>query len=368
MIQQEYFGYGSIKFLRDILQKEKSKNIFLVTGKESYEKSGAKKSIETIIDKSEVNFDRFDQFSPNPEYKEIFNGLQEFKKLKYDLIISIGGGSAIDIAKAIKLFYFNHRLRNVPIVAIPTTSGSGSEATYFIVYYMGKEKESKGKPDLTLPEYVILDPQFTLNLPKKITASTGMDALSQAVESYWSVNSNQESKKYAEKAITLIMENLKNNVNNPTRFSRENMLIAANFAGKAINISKTTACHAIAYPITSYFNIPHGHAVSLTLGEMVIYNSKCDQYDCEDKRGNEYVTETINEINKLLGARNPLDSKNILNDLMKQIGLETKLSELKIDRTGIETIIKNGFNPERVKNNPRLLTEEELRKILERIY
>lgn len=368
MIQQEYFGYGSISSLKEIFQKESSKNIFLVTGKESYEKCGAKKSIEKIIDNSDINFYRFDKFSPNPKFGEIIEGVNEFKKSEYDLIIGVGGGSAIDVAKAVKLFYFEKASKNIPVVAIPTTSGSGSEATHFIVYYVEKEKQSKGAPNLSLPEYVILDPQFTLNLSKEITAASGMDALGQAIESYWSVNSNQESKKYSKEAIPIIMENLESNVNNPSRDSRENMLKAANLSGKAINISKTTACHAVAYPITSYFGIPHGHAVGLTLGGVLDYNSKCKRTDCNDKRGNRYVIDTIQEINNLLGTKNSKESEKILNKLMKQIGLEPKLSKLGISREGIETIIKNGFNPERVKNNPRLLNEEALGKILKKIY
>jgi len=142
------------------------------------------------------------------------------------------------------------------------------------------------------------------------------------------------------------------------------MAKGANLAGKAINISKTTACHAVSYPITSHFNIPHGHAVALTLGEMMAYNYEL-QGDCLDPRGEEYVKETIKELFFLLKSTNLKEAKEKLNGLMDSIALERKLSALGINNVNI--IIEEGFNPERVKNNPRELKKETLKRILDHI-
>jgi len=368
MPQQEYFGFESINNLKNILEKENAKNIFLVTGRSSYEICGAKKEIEEILRDSEVGFKKFCDFSANPKLEDIEKGFRLFNERKYDLIVGVGGGSAIDVAKAIKLFNFQKTENKVPLVEIPTTAGSGSEATYFIVYYIEKEKQSKGEPEITLPNYSICDPQFTLSLPKKIAASTGIDALAQAIESYWSINSTEQSKKYSEQAIKLVFENLEKAVNSDDEKAKEKMLLAANLAGKAINIAKTTACHAIAYPMTSYFKIPHGHATGLTLGEMLVYNSNIANEDCNDKRGIEYVKQTIDELIEIIGAKDAEDACAKIKNLMKSVELETRLSKLGIDKDGIEIIIKNGFSPERVKNNPRDLTEDGLRKILHKIY
>lgn len=367
MKQQEYFGFDSINNLEDILKNKKIKNIFLVTGKTSYETCGAKQKIETILRESDISFTRFSHFSPNPKLEEIQKGYQQFKEKNYNMIIAVGGGSAIDVGKAIKLFNFQQTNKRIPLIAIPTTAGSGSEATHFIVYYIGKEKQSEGKLSITLPDYTIIDAQFIMNLPRKIAAETGMDALSQAIESYWSVNSTNKSKKFSKEAIMLVLGNLEKAVNSPSKESRENMLKAANLAGKAINIAQTTACHSIAYPITSYFGVPHGHAATLTLGEMLKYNSQITDEDCNDKRGVNYVNKTIDEIVNLLGARDVEEGRDKIKGLMSSVGLKTKLSELGVDKEGIKIIIKNGFKPERVKNNPRFLTEEKLRKILESI-
>mgnify|MGYP001607474038 CR=1 FL=1 len=365
MNQTEFFGHGCINNLEYILKKENSKRIFLVRGKNSYKLSGAEQIIDPIL--SSYDSQEFYNFSSNPKIEEIEEGFSLFMEKDYDALIAVGGGSAIDVAKAIKLFSSQkHSNKKVSLIAIPTTAGSGSEATHFIVYYEGKKKQSKGDENLTLPNYAICDPKLTLSLPRYVAAATGMDALGQAIESYWSVNSTEESKRFSERAINILMKNLDSSTNKNDLSSREKVMKAANLAGKAINIAKTTACHSISYPITSFFGIPHGHAVGLTLGEMLIYNSKVSDNDCIDKRGTSYVKRTINEIVEMLDTT-PVEAKDKLQCLMENIGLETRLSKLNIGKDEIDVIIENAFTPERMKNNPRLIDKENLRVILNNI-
>jgi alcohol dehydrogenase class IV len=363
MKQKEYFGKNSINNLSEIIRYTGTKKVFLITGKSSYKSSGAKKKIEENL--KDLIFTRFSSFSSNPRLEEINKGFELFKRESYDLIIAIGGGSSIDIAKAIKLFYWQEFSKNIPLIAIPTTAGTGSEATYFIVYYIGNKKQSVGKLDLTLPEYSIIDPQFVYSLPKEVLASTGIDALAQAIESYWSINSTEKSKKFAAEAIRIIMENLEKAYDN-SKESIDQMMRASNLAGKAINITRTTACHSISYPITSNFKVPHGHAAGLTLGEMLVYNYGIGK-DCNDPRGPEYVKQTIKELSLFLGAKTPRESKEIIKNLMISIGLEVNLLSLGISEEGIKLIVKESFAPERVKNNPRILTKENLKVILDNL-
>lgn len=375
---KEYFGNGTTVKLRDILNYHNPKRIFLVTGKSSYETSGAKDVIEPTFGRT--NFVRFSDFETNPKLSDIEKGIRLMKENDSDLVVAVGGGSVIDVAKSINILSANegkpldyiHKKREIknkgkPLVAIPTTSGSGSQATHFAVVYIGKTKYSLAHPDFMIPDYAIVDPRLTFSLPKEITASTGMDALCQAIESYWSINSTKESKDYAKEAIILSITNLSNAVNSRNGISREQMARAAHLAGKAINISQTTASHAVSYPITSYFGVPHGHAVALTIPEMLVYNAGVTKEDLADKRGGEYITSTVNGLIKILGCRSVEGASDKLRLMMKNIGLKSRLSELGIDENGIETIIKNGFNPDRVKNNPRKLTEESLRQMLIRI-
>jgi len=380
MAQKTYIGPGEVARLRDILEQHKPSSIFLVTGGKSYESCGAKAALDPIL--SSCNFTRFSGFEPNPKVDEIKEGISLFNQASCDFVIAVGGGSAMDMAKAVNSLacnegepeaYIKGELKiekpGKSFVAIPTTSGSGSEATHFAVVYIGKTKYSLAHIEFMLPDYAIVDPSLTMSLPKSITAATGMDALCQAIESYWCINSTDESMDYAKEAMELAMDNLNKSVLENSQESRAAMAMAAHLAGKAINISKTTASHAISYPITSYFGVAHGHAVGLTIPSMMIYNAGVTDTDCLDKRGADYVRGMIKELVTLLGSGTPEEAAEKITALMKEIGLDTTLGELGIKTDeDVEIIMKNGFNPGRVKNNPRQLTETALReKIIARI-
>jgi len=375
----EYIGFNSIERLEKILKKNNFRKIFLITGRKSFKNTDIKKIIFDILE--EYDFYHFNDYTINPKVEDIKKGLDLFRKEKCDVIVAIGGGSVIDIGKCISLFSTNQgniedfllkkvkiKQRGKPLIRIPTTAGSGSEATHFAVVYIGKTKYSLAEPKYMQPQFVIVDAKFTLSLPNNVSAVSGMDAFCQAIESYWNINSTRKSKKYAKKAIGLIINNILKVVKNPDKKSRFNMSLAANFAGKAINITKTTACHAISYPITSFFNVPHGHAVALSLPSMIVFNSEVSRMDILDPRGIKYVEKIMKEIISMIGATTFNEAKELITQLMEDIGLETKLKNLEIKtEEDINLIIKNGFNPDRVKNNPRKLTEAELRKILEEL-
>lgn len=372
MPQRQFFGYRSINSLNRLLNETDSKTVFLVTGRDSYERSGARESIEEILHTEKCNFKRFCGLSSNPQQEEIEAGFELFQKADYDAIIGIGGGSPIDVAKEIKLRFFKRTNKKIPLIAIPTTAGSGSESTYFTVYYLDKEKQSGGNSSITLPDYVIMDPNFTLSLSREVASSTAMDALSQSVESYWSINSTEESKKIAQIAISLLLGNLESALNLSSgeefRKAKEQVMLAANLSGKAINITKTTACHAISYPLTSYFHITHGHATSLTLGEMLVYNSQVNDEDCTDKRGVRYVQATLKQLTSFFKVETAEKVRERLKSLMSNIGLETRLSQLGILKRDLDFILSKAFNPQRIRNNPRVLTSESLMRILENIF
>lgn len=375
----EFIGNGSIKNLDKILSENNYKNIFFITGKSPLEQENIDKTLKII--KNSSQFFHYNDIAPSPSVEGVEKALNLFNKGNFDLIVAMGGGSVLDIGKSVSVFSANEgniedfllknrriKKKGTPLVLIPTTAGTGSEATHFAVIFIKKTKYSFANDKYIPSDYVIIDPELTYSLPKRVTAYTGMDAFSQAIESYWNINSTKDSKEYARKAIKLIMNNLLKAVHNPDKESRYNMAIAANYAGKAINITKTTACHAISYPITSYFNIPHGQAVALTLPAMVVFNSEVNNEDVLDLRGYDYVKETMKELITLIGTSTFNEAKEKINEIMKNIGLESTLSNLGIkSQEEIEILIKNGFNPDRVKNNPRLLTETQLRKILEGI-
>jgi len=373
MQQKEYFGSRSIENLREILDKSNSKSIFLVTGRKSYRSCGAEAVLKELLESYDVT--RFYDFSVNPKLEDVEMGLKIFREHDFDMIIAVGGGSVIDMGKLINIFaaqkgeplsYIRkENTINKPgkfLVAIPTTAGSGSEATHFAVVYVDGVKYSLTHRFI-LPTYAIVDPLLTLSMPKNVAATTGMDAFSQAIESYWSINSTDESKSYSEKAIKLVLDNIRESVNTSSLKSRKAMAEAAHLAGKAINIAKTTAPHALSYTITSRFGIPHGHAVALTLGRVLEYNAGVTDSDCNDKRGKDYVRKTIRDLVSMLGCSTPREANHAINEIMKDIGLETNLIKLGIQDEKIEDIINN-INYERLMNNPRKLNDKHVLRAL----
>ncbi len=378
-MQKEYFWVGCIEQLGEILAREKPKRIFLVRGEKSYYQSGAHEKISLLLEAYETV--HFTYSSPDAKIEDVKIGKELFQAYNCDCTVAIGGGSALDLGKAITLLashegnaeeYIKKKNplhpRKYPLIAIPTTIGTGSEATHFATIYLDKIKWSLAHPSL-IPDYALVDPSLTLSLPSYQTASTGIDALAQAIESYWSIRSTPESQNYAREAICLCLTNLKAAVDDAANLEAHAALArAANLSGKAINTSFTTACHAISYPITAHFGIPHGHAVALTLPEIVQYNAGITKDDCLDSRGEEYVQAVLQDLRQLFLVSSPESLKAKIETLMDEAGLERKLTALGI-RTEEDRalIIKQGFNPERMKNNPRLVKEEDLRKILEEI-
>ncbi len=329
-MQKEYY---SITMLPKILQA--NKHIFLVTGKDSYEQCGAKLIFDHLEQLFLQEIIHFSDFETNPKDGDVKKGAKLFNK-KIDAIVAIGGGSVIDMAKLIK----HEAKANVPLIAIPTTAGTGSEATHFATVYINGEKHSIEDVSIK-PDCVMLEPVLTYSMSPRLTAITGMDALSHAIESFWAKGATGESEVYSRLAIKYIYNNLGRAVYGDKK-ARMMMFLASNFAGKAIDIARTTACHAISYTITSKFGIPHGHAVALTLPQMISFNDNKEVVEC-------------------LGAKNVRDASLGVKKLMIDVGLETSLKSLGI--SDINSIVA-GINQERLKNNPRQLTKNNIRSIL----
>ncbi len=291
-------------------------------------------------------------------------------------IIALGGGTVMDTAKLMNMIlsynitpsdlihgaWSNRPL--IPAVAIPTTAGTGSEATHFAVVYRDKTKYSIADDNL-VPDYVILDPELTLSMPRNTAAYTGFDAFAQAIESYWSINATDESKEYSREAISLIKTYFSESVLQNSLQARDAMQKAANLAGKAINIAQTTASHSISYPMSSFFGIPHGLAVFLTLPSIFAFNQEVTESDCTDIRGVAYVRDTMATLAEMV-AESGKDPKETLYFRMAAFSVDTHLSAYGIsDQDAIACILDNGFNPQRMKNNPRKITRNDLSRLLQ---
>lgn len=368
-----------MRVLPQVLKRFSANRVFLIATSSFFKNAAMQKNLSLFFDK--INVTVFSDFPSVPVTQTVANAIEGFMLSKASCIVAIGGGTAIDIAKLVSFFSsdpnalyaktennFAQVANFIPIVAIPTTSGSGSEATSFAVLYKDGIKYSVEHVNL-IPKYVILDPELTYSMPKKLTAVTGLDALCQAIESYWSIASSDESKSIAAEAICLISNNIIEATNSPNSINRRNMLYAANLAGQAISMTKTTSCHAFSYPMTAHFNIPHGHAVALTLALMLSYNSEVHKHRILDPRGHDYVSQTILEICSLLDTKSVNEAKTKIEHMIGALGLTQKLSLLGVQsELQIETIVKEGFNQDRIKNNPLEITQEDSKTILKSIF
>lgn len=323
----------------------------------------------------------FSDFTPNPLYEQVCKGIDLFQITKCDSILAVGGGSAIDVAKCIKLAVLakegNAALipplvstrvecdgSKIPFIAIPTTAGTGSESTHNAVMYYEGAKQTVTN-DGVLPDYAILEPSVLKTLPLYQKKCTMMDALCQGIESWWSVNSTEESYEYSRKTIELIMANWRKYIFENDDEAAANIMLGANYGGRAINITQTTAAHAMSYKITSLYKLPHGHAVAVCLPEIWEYmNSHMDI--CLENRGQEYLADIFNKIAKTMGAETPTEAIAVFSELMNNMELANPISDLNHRTSDIETL-STSVNPVRLNNNPVPLNEKTIKDIYERI-
>lgn len=350
-------------------------SIMLVTGKDSYRRSGAEALLSPLMEGRK--FVVVSGFETNPRKADVVRILTETQNDDYSAIIAVGGGSVMDMAKLVKCFkgrmdeigdvLHNGRIpqpSDVGLFAVPTTAGSGSEATHFAVVYDGGEKFSVAYPAL-LPEASWLLPSVLATVPQDVAAAAAMDAFCQGVESYWNIHSTALSKSYAREAIELSWEYMVPAVLQRDAEALEIMARASHFAGKAINITKTTAPHAVSYAFTTYFGVPHGHAVALMLPEILVFNERVEENDLLDERGCDYVRSVIYDLCGAVGCDDVKRAANAIRKRMEDFGLSRDLSCFGINNAvDLEVIVENGFNPGRVNNNPRRLGEGDLRRIL----
>jgi alcohol dehydrogenase class IV len=230
----------------------------------------------------------------------------------------------------------------------------------FSVVYIDNKKYSVSSSSI-LPNSVYLSAHFLKTVSPYLAACTGLDAFCQAVESVWSVNATAESEGYALKAIELIWNNLHRVVAHNDALAMEQMIEGSFLAGKAINITKTTAPHAISYAFTTYYNLPHGHGVALSLPFFLEFNYALTLDNCIDPRGVESVKARIEKVLRLLNT-DILNAYTVLEDFFSLLGININLRELIEDFA--PNIIAENINLERLGNNPRKVSKDDVLLLL----
>lgn len=302
--------------------------------------------------------DILDNVQPNPDVRDIDQQAAVLRPAKPDALVALGGGSSIDTAKALarlltqrpecsltehfregRDFELRHAL---PVVAIPTTAGTGAEVTPFgtVWDFELNKKYSVTGQDL-YPAFAVLDPELTLDLPEEVTISSGLDAISHALESVWNKNANPITQAFATQALRHALPALKTVKESPKDLpARSSLMQASMIAGLAISQTRTALAHSISYPLTTHYNLPHGFACSFTLPALLAFNAEVD-----DGR--------LQVLSNSLGYKNVPELMRGLKGLFQQIELERYMGRYIADMSGIVHLAEHMQAKERAENNLR---------------
>jgi alcohol dehydrogenase len=361
------FGEGSLELLPDEIGQLSGKKIFLVRD-EGLSRTALADTIIAPLKEGGLPYFLYNKVMPEPEAALADEGADLAKKEGCDLIIGVGGGSAMDVAKAVAVLVTNGGnavdywgLEKVPgpglpTIMIPTTAGTGSEVTFTAVFTVRKNRAKGGINSRFLyPDLALLDPDLTVTLPPDMTASTGMDAFIHAIEGFTSVQANPVSDSLAREAITLIGKNIRLAVANGNNgHARREMLMGSLMAGMTLASAGVGACHAMAYPLGAFFNVPHGLANSVLLPHIMRHNligTLARYAEVAELLGADTSGFTVRE-----AAEMAIDEVSVL---LEDVGMFKRLRELDIPESSIEEMAVAAMGVERpIANNPRGMSKE----------
>lgn len=351
------FGTGEIGKLKDIASELKCEKGLLVSDP-FFAKSGLAEKI--MADSDGAIVDIFSELSPNPDVTEVDACAKVIRENNFGFVVALGGGSALDCAKAASCVALTDDsirkyhgtgvpmpAEHLPLIAVPTTAGTGSEVT--CVSVLTDHENGKKAPinsNSFYPAVAIIDPELTYSMPPKVTASTGIDVLCHAVEGYWSKGHQPICDALAIHASTLVFKYLyRAFVNGSDAEAREKMAEASVIAGLAFTLPKTTSSHACSFPLTNIYHIPHGEACGLTLDYFMRVNAKHD----EDGR--------VHALAKAVGFKNAEEMADAIADLKKRLGLRTDLKDFELTDEQVDELVKISHHPN-LLNNPVEITDE----------
>ncbi|WP_333860898.1 iron-containing alcohol dehydrogenase [Clostridium sp.] len=360
-------GVKSLKF---------GKKVLVVTGKHSSKKTGALDKVSDSLKRSGLEYVIFNKVESDPSVNTVRLGVETAKEENIDVILALGGGSALDAAKAISMVFANGgdildyekgtpQMEGIPIVAVPTTAGTGSEVTkYSIITDTERKIKMLIGSDFLIPKIAILDPKLTKMMPPGITAATGMDAFTHAVEAYISKAAQPMSDVYAIKAIELIAGNLIKAVfKEDDMKARGKMMLGQMYAGLAFSNASVALVHAMSRPLGAYYKVPHGLANALLLPEVMKFNRAA----CSERF--KVVAEAMGENTEDRSIREAsyLAIESIKN-LFLETGLPKSLKEVGVDKDNFHKMAKDAVENKSTTLNPRKPTLEQLIEIYETIY
>ncbi|UYV14059.1 MAG: phosphonoacetaldehyde reductase [Phycisphaera sp.] len=311
----------------------------------------------------------FDGIEPNPSAELARSVIDAAIRVRADGLVAVGGGSCIDLAKATALG-LDHRndveaiirgrssIRGAaPVIAVPTTAGSGSQATSFGVLYVEGRKKSIDHPALR-PAAAVLDHRFIESLPPRLSAVSGLDALCQCIESIWACGATERSRTLATEGGTLMFEYLVAAARDQDPAACQAIMLGAHLSGCAINISRTTAAHAYSYALTQRYGVPHGLAVAYGLGWVAQWNAGVDADSCQHPAGPEAARVFVHDAAFVLGVR-PDRVGDAMASLLDALSLPRSPLAAGVSVADLPALAR-AIDPMRLSNNPRRLTADDV--------
>ena len=372
-----YFGPGARKELPEVLTRMGVKKA-LVTSDKGLIKVGTTKMVTDVLDEMGFPYDIYSEIKPNPTVTNVKQGVEAFKASGADCIIAIGGGSSMDTAKGIGIVANNPEFgdivslegcaptknKSVPIIALPTTAGTGAEVT---INYVIIDEERQAKMVCVdpndIPAVAIVDPELMYSLPKGLTAATGMDALTHAIEGYITKGAWIMSDMYELQAIKMIAENLPIAVDEPTNpVGREGMALAQYIAAQAFSNVGLGLVHGMAHPMGSLHDIPHGVANALLLPTIMEFNmpTRIEKYGViAQHMGVDTTGMTPEE-----AAQAAVDA---VRELSIRVGIPQHLSEIGITEADIPALAAQAITDVCTPGNPRDVTEAEIIELYKKV-
>ena len=372
--ETSYFGYGSRSVLKDEIKKRGYKKALIVT-QENILKNVTDKVLEVL---DGFDYELFMEVKPNPTIKNVKDGVSRCKEINSYYIIAIGGCSVIDTAKAICIIMTNPEFDNVvsldgtaetknkslPIIAIPTTAGTAAEVT--INYVITDEERVKKMVCVDphdIPVLSIIDQELMMEMPKIVAASTGMDALTHAIEGFITKSAWEMTDMFHLEAIKLIFNSIEKAVNEKDKKAIENVGLGQYIAGMGFSNVGLGLVHAMAHPLGSLYDTPHGIANAVILPYVIEYNSNV----CYDKL--KEIAKAMNlEVDNLSNEEVASNIVNSIKEMNKKLGIPSNLKELNASLKDMDWLANAAYNDICLGGNPKEASVEDIKKIYERIY
>lgn len=360
------FGNGRVREIKDVAAEMGLTEGGLLVSEKLFATNGA---AEKIVKDSEGTISEiFSDFSPNPDVTEVDKAAALIREKHLKFVVAMGGGSAMDLAKsAASIAFTNDSIadyhgtgkampqEHLPIIAVPTTAGTGSEVTCVsVLTNRALGKKAPIVSDGFFPSVAIIDPELTYSVPPHVTASTGMDVLSQAIEGYWSKGHQPICDACAIHAAPLVFKYLPIAVAEPDNAeARQKMCEASVIAGLAFTLPKTTSSHACSFPLTNIYGIPHGEACGLTLDWFARVNA-----DAQHGR--------VQEFARAIGFKNVDAMADAIQELKVKVGLRTGLKDLNLNAEQIADLVRISRHPN-LYNNPVEIADDMLQDMYEHL-